>query len=93
MADAAAFSARRVTLGAGVTTLVRPPREATACTILNGTAGDLTVYSTPDDAAAFVIIAAGYERQIATGGTRFQQRDIAFWLNSVGGGLVILLWV
>jgi hypothetical protein len=86
----------RVTLAAGVKTPVYVPRLSQAAAIGNGTGDDLKVYSHDgevDDASHYVVIAAGFERPIQTLKSAFQERQIAFWLQSAPGGLVVILWL
>ena len=93
MADSPALAVRRVTLLAGVTTPVYPPRECHDVTVGNATVGDLTIYSTPDDASRGLIVAAGYERNLTVRAHYFRSTEIAFWLNAVSAGDVVLTWI
>jgi hypothetical protein len=91
--DAQAFAIRRVSLSAGVTTLVYPPRECQDVSIGNATAGDLTVYTTPDDVTAYLIVPASFERLITVRRHLFRVGQAAFWLKAAQSGDVVLIWV
>jgi hypothetical protein len=91
--DAQAVAIRRVTLVADVTTPIYPPREAQDVTIGNATPGDVVLYSTPDEPSAFLVIAAGFERQLTVRHIHFRSGQVAFWLTANNDGEVVLIWV
>jgi hypothetical protein len=92
VANAQAFRVQRLTLGAGVFTAIRPPAVFAAVSIGNGTAADLQVH-TNEDQTEYLIIAPDFERSVPVDILgAFASPEIAFWLKSVPGGTVVLLW-
>lgn len=89
---AAQFRITRLTLVAGVKTPVSPPIVAQNVTIGNGTAGDLQVHTTNDSDLEYLVITSQYERTIQLNRSRFSFEAVAFWLNSVAGGTVVIQW-
>lgn len=83
---------QRLVLGAGTKTPIFPPRMAQEVSIGNATADDVSVHSTDADNAHYVVVTAGYERPFPVKRTLFDPTVIAFWLTSVAGGTVVLIW-
>lgn len=86
----------RVTLDPGVRTPVLPPRVSTGVSIGNGSSGDVKVYShldSLDDTLHYLVVPMGYERPITVPRNAFHKEQIAFWMESAGGGLVVLIWL
>lgn len=79
----------RLTLAALELTAIRPPIGMTRCVVQNGTAADVQIH-TSDDLTEYRALAAGYERPMPA--TIYRHDEIAFWLYSAPGGLVILEW-
>lgn len=88
-----AFWIDRLTLQAGVSLTVLPPRDAGDVTIGNATTGDLKVYTQPDDDAHYLVIATGYERLLSIRPLAFPANTPVFWLKAVQSGDVVLIWV
>lgn len=82
----------RVTLGAGAKTPIYPPRMCQEVAIVNATADDLQIHTTDNDNLHYVILTAGFERAFPVRRTLFDPTLIAFWLTSVAGGTVVLIW-
>lgn len=82
----------RMVLGAGAKTVVYPPRMCQEVTIVNATADDLQIHTTDQDNLHYVILTAGFERPFPVKRTLFDPNNIAFWLTSVAGGTVVLIW-
>lgn len=82
----------RTTLSAGVLTPIVPPASFTKVMVGNATGGDVTLY-TNDDLSEYRVITTGFERELRAVQTHgFRGGEIAFWLQSAGGGLVICEW-
>lgn len=88
----AEFRITRATLVGGVKTPMTPPIVAHNVTIANGTVDDLEVHTTDANNTEYLIVAAGFERTIQVNRARFLFENVAFWLKSAGGGLVVIVW-
>ncbi len=87
-----AFRQMRITLAANILTPVYPPEPFRKVMIGNGSATDVLLY-TNSDLSEYRIISASFERQVeALTVSVFRTEEIAFWLLSVQGGLVICEW-
>ncbi len=97
MATSLAFWIERVTLRANVVQGIKAPRLVRSVSIGNGTAGDVKVYSHNgglDDSIHYLVIAAGYEREITAPAPVFgSDASLDFWLESDAGGLVVIAWL
>ena len=79
----------RLTLSAATLTEIRPPIGMMRCVVQNGTTGDVQIH-TADDGSEYRALAAGFERAITA--AFYRHDEVAFWLLSTPGGLVILEW-
>ncbi len=93
MAVSAAFYINRITLVAGELTPILPQiAVAKDVVIQNATGTDLQVHSS-DLGTNYIIIAAGYEREIAGNWQLYKRGSTGFWLYSAGGGTVVVMWI
>lgn len=93
MAQSEGLRIQRLTLDAGERKAIRPPFQARAVFVGNATSADLKVLHSDEDDTQYLVITAGYEREIEMRTQRFScDGDPAFWLKSTPGGTVILLW-
>lgn len=91
-----AFAIQRKVLTAGVSTPITAPFPCSGVVVGNATPGDVQVLSQTTDATQYLIITAGYEHMFQSPGGhlfRFDFAEIAFYLNSVAGGAVVLTWL
>jgi hypothetical protein len=94
MAVAQTFRVSRVSVSAGVKTAIAPPVSACQASIGNATSGDVEVHTTDDNDAEYLVIAAGYERNVpATLGVTLRAQETAFWLKPAASGTVVILWL
>lgn len=94
MAVSRALRQIRTMLIAGVLTPVSPPAVFVKCMIANGTGADVTLSSTDNlEDNEYRIISSQFEREVRAESLHgFRHNEIAFWLYSARGGLVILEW-
>jgi hypothetical protein len=89
-----AFRIQRLTLDPAVFTEIIPPIDAREVSVANGTATLLQIH-TNSDQSEFRTLAAGAERALNAAPVAlllYRRDQVAFWLRSTPGGLVILEW-
>lgn len=89
MAVSRSLRLTRLTLVAGVLTAVYAPLVSSRC-VVGASTTDVDIH-TNDDQTEFRTLALGFERDIKAF-YKFRPEEIAFWLKSTNGGLVILEW-
>ncbi len=93
MPSVSGFAITRTTLVAGTTTEIRAARDCQRVSIGNATPDDLKVYTIKDDETAQMKITAGYWEDFELQRTSFLKEQIAFWVNAVVGGDVVVKWL
>lgn len=87
-----AFNAQRISLVSGIAKAVTPPYAAAKVTVINATGASLRLYTTPNDATAYLDITDGYSWPFELAPARGGPMDIAFYLVSSVDGTAIVLW-
>lgn len=90
-----ALDTQRVALVAGEITRITPRIDAHRVSIGNATADDVRIYGDGTDSANYVVVASGFERVLDTkeSRVRFSRFNVAFSLNAIAGGTVVLEWM
>lgn len=91
MATSRSLRQIRVTLAAGVVTRIFPPSASFSRCVVGASSCDVNLY-TNDDLSEFRTITQGFERVLIVPTFYFRGDEVAFWLESDIGGLVILEW-
>lgn len=86
---------QRVQLAAGSVVGIVPPAVAHKVTVGNATADDLRLYDQNQDLTQYVVVGSGFERELKSDDGRhlFNPNAVAFYVNAIAGGSVVLQWI
>lgn len=83
----------RQTLAANVLTPITPPVPCYGVVIGNATIDDVKVIDKSGTQAKYLVVAAGFEKELFNRGHYYFPREVAFYLLSVPGGDVTFEWI
>lgn len=86
------FATQRLTITAGQSAPVSPPRACRGVTVFSLAAADLSLYSEIADESTVVTIAPGWTQSIVLQSGVFNPNQVAFWLKCSLDCTVVLLW-